>query len=136
MHWWKPPLDFIKVNTEKSYVYGQAAYGDIIRNHNVNFLKGFMCKFGLGNALFSELKGIFFVFKIIIKMQFIYVILEIDFIPVIYFHFHFQRLLQEVIHLINLLGSTIHINHIHRETNTWIDILSLEVINQFFLSLF
>jgi hypothetical protein len=39
--------------------------------------------------------------------------------------FHLQPLLQEIIHLINRSGSTIRINHIHREANTCADALAL-----------
>jgi ribonuclease HI len=132
MHWSKPPPGFFKVNTDRSYVHGQAACGGIIRNHNGNFVKGFMCNLGSGNALFAELKGILFALHIIRDMQLTNVILETDSIHALNMIqnrytsiFHLQPLLQEVIHLINRSGSTIRINHIHREANTCADALAL-----------
>jgi ribonuclease HI len=132
MHWSKPPPGFFKVNTDGSYVHGQAACGGIIRNHNGNFVKGFMCKLGSGNALFAELKGILFTLHIIREMQLTNVILETDSIHALNMIqnrytsiFHLQPLLQEIIHLINRSGSTIRINHIHREANTCADALAL-----------
>ncbi|XP_045831621.1 uncharacterized protein LOC123923015 [Trifolium pratense] len=132
IHWSKPPPGFFKINTDGSFVHGQAACGGIIRNHNGNFVKGFMCKLGSGNALFAELKGILLGLQIMREMQLTNVILETDSIHAINMiqnrHtsiFHLQPLLQEIINLINLSGSTIRINHIHREANTCADALAL-----------
>ncbi|KAK2451375.1 hypothetical protein QL285_010435 [Trifolium repens] len=91
-----------------------------------------MCKLGLGNALFAELKGILSALHIIKEMQLTNIILETDSIYAINMIqnrytsiFHLQPLLQEVIHLIDRSGLTIRINHIHCEANTCADALAL-----------
>jgi hypothetical protein len=42
MYWLNPPLKFLKINTDGSYVHGQAACVGIMRNHNGNFVKGML----------------------------------------------------------------------------------------------
>ncbi|XP_045791426.1 uncharacterized protein LOC123886131 [Trifolium pratense] len=117
MHWSKPPPEFFKINTDGWYVHGQAACGGIIRNHNENFVKGFMCMLGSRNALFAELKGILIGLQIMREMQLTNVILETDSIHVI----NRSRIVIPQFFISNLSGSIIRINRIHREANTCAD---------------
>ncbi|PNY07114.1 ribonuclease H [Trifolium pratense] len=86
-----------------------------------------------GNALLAKLCGILFGCQMARDMHLTHIILEIDSTNVINMInnrftsiFYLQPLLHEVISLIHLPGWTIHVNHIHRETNSCVDALAFK----------
>jgi ribonuclease HI len=86
---------------------------------------------GTENALPAELYGILFGCHLAREIHLTRVILETDSTHVVNMInnrftsiIHLQPFLHEIISLIHLPSWTIHVNHIHRETNSYIDVLA------------
>ncbi|GAU26533.1 hypothetical protein TSUD_361660 [Trifolium subterraneum] len=133
IHWRRPPVGFVTINTDGSYKNGYSACGGLIRYHCGHFVKGFLRNLGTGNALLAELCGILFGCQMARDMRLTHVILETDSTHVVNMInnrftsiFYLQPLLHEVISLIHLPGWTIHVNHIHREANSCFDALAFK----------